>query len=394
MIEAVLKNLIYFPYNSGKKIYMKRLLLVITFSFLLSCSQTKKRKDFYYEAGFRIIKSVDKSRIYKPNTDTNNYLHYRPLDIDIWYPAKASALDSVLLFRDILGLLEKRANYYTASNAGNGITGQIAKSLCDGFKCSDTNKLLNFKTRSIKNAPAIENKCPLVIYLCAFNGMSFENFALFEELASKGFVVASINSIGRYPGDMTMKKEDLLEQVNDAVASLSILKQASNIDFSKVGIIGYSWGGLSAAFLANKIPSTLCLISLDGSEFHHYAAAKDENADFDGTRSSTEFKNMRLSIPYLRLESSQLADTVKEDSVYNFLEKLVGEKSIFKIDSAQHEDFSCLSSIVRKSGNCKDNQYFNTISKLAISFIEDHLKNTNSFSKAVEQNMNKTIRKK
>ena len=373
---------------------MKYSLLAIAFSILLSCSQTKKNRDGSYEAGFKIIKSVDRSRIYKSGTDTNNYLHYRPLDIDIWYPAQSSASDSVLLFRDILGLLEKRANYYTASGAGIGLTGQIAKSLCEGFKCSDTNKLLNFKTRSFKNAPPVENKFPLIIYLCAFNGMSFENFSLFEEFAAKGFVVASISSIGRYPGDMTMKKEDLLEQVNDAVASLGILKQASNIDFTRVGIVGYSWGGLSAAILANKISNTACLVSLDGSEFHHYGEAKDENADFDGTRNSPEFTNMQLSIPYLRLESSPLADTVKEDSVYNFSEKLVGEKSMFKIDSAQHEDFSCLSFIVKKSGNCKGNQYFNTISKLAISFIEDHLKNTNSFSKVVEQNLNKTIRKK
>ena len=290
--------------------------------------------------------------------------------------------------------MEKRANYYTASNAGNGITQQIAKSLCEGFKCSDTTKLLNFKTKTLKNASPVETKFPLVIYLCAYNGMSFENFALFEELAKKGFVVVSISSIGRYPGDMTMKKEDLMEQVNDAIASLNVLKQSSNIDFSKIGIIGYSWGGLSGAILASKIPNVACLISLDGSEFHHYGEAKDENSDFDGIKNSREFKNMRLSMPYLRLESSPLPDSVKEDSVYNFSEKLTNEKLIFKIDSTQHEDFSCLPVVVRESGNCKSNQYFNTISKLVISFLEEHLKNGSSFASVVDQEMSKTIRKK
>jgi hypothetical protein len=48
--------------------------------------------------------------------------------------------------------------------------------------------------------------------MTAFNGMSYENFALFEALANKGFVVVSISSIGRFPGDMTMKKADLMEQ--------------------------------------------------------------------------------------------------------------------------------------------------------------------------------------
>ena len=146
--------------------------------------------------------------------------------------------------------------------------------------------------------------------------------------------------------------------------------------------------------MAGKITNAACLVSLDGSEFHHYGEAKDENTDFNGTRNSPEFRNMHLSMPYLRLESSPLKDIVKEDSVYNFLEKLTNEKLIFKIDSAQHEDFSCLPVVVRESGNCKGNQYFNTISKLTVGFLEEYLKNIHSFSQVVEQEMNKTIRRK
>ena len=372
---------------------MKNTLLPVTFLFWLSCSEIKKEKAGSYEAGFKIIHTVDKSRIYKPGTDTTDYLHYRPLDLDIWYPAMSSSTDSVLLFRDILGLLEKRANYYTASTAGNGVTRQIAQYLCDGFKCSDTTKLLNVKTKSLKNAISADAKFPLIIYLCAFNGMSFENFTLFEQLAKKGFVVVSISSIGRYPGDMTMKKEDLLEQVSDAIASLNTLKQSSNIDFSKIGIAGYSWGGLAGSILANKIPNVACLISLDGSEFHHYGKAKEENSDFNNIRNSADFKNIRLSIPYLRLESFPSTQNDKDDSVYNFSEKLTNEKFIFKIDSAQHEDFGCLSVVVKESGNCKSNQYFNIISKLTISFLEDHLKNKKAFSRSVEEEANRVVRK-
>src|SRR5664279_2587875 len=212
---------------------MRNIFLSLTLLLLLSCSESIKNTPKTYGAGFKLFHSIDQSRIYKPGTDTTNYLHYRPLDIDFWYPARPPATDSVLLLRDILGLLERRANYYTDSKMGNGITQQIAQSLCSGFKCSDTIKLLNYRTATVKNSLAIDGKFPLVIYLCAYNGMSFENFALFEELAKKGFAVASISSIGRFPGDMTMKKEDLMEQVNDAIASLNILQKNSNIDFSK-----------------------------------------------------------------------------------------------------------------------------------------------------------------
>jgi dienelactone hydrolase len=372
---------------------MKLILLVIITITFFHCTTTAKKSTTTYKAGFRTIHTVDKSRIYKPNTDTTDYLYYRPIDIDIWYPADSSATDTMLLVHDLLGLLEQRANYYTASNAGNGLAAQIAQLFCTGFKCSDSTALLHFKTNSFKNAAIPNGKFPLIVYMTAFNGMSYENYALFEALAEKGFVVVSISSIGRFPGDMTMKEADLMEQVNDAVTAINVLKQDQNIDFNKIGIVGYSWGGLAGAVLAAKIPAD-CLVSLEGSEFHHYGDAKDENADFDTIRSSEDFRNIHLSIPYLRLESSPATETNKIDSVYNFSSNHVDSSQIFIIDSAQHEDFGCFSLVVRKSGNCTINQCYNSALKLTVSFLEDHLKNENSFSKTTEEEINKTIKKK
>jgi len=372
---------------------MRNLFTPIMLLFLISCSETKSKKSESCQAGFKTIHIVDRSRIYKPNTDTTDYLHYRPIDVDVWYPV-GLATDTVLVVHDLLKLLEQRANYYTASNAGNGLAAQIAQLFCDGFKCSDSSKLLGFKTNSFKNAEAVNGKFPIVIYMTAFNGMSYENFALFEALAKKGFIVVSISSIGRFPGDMTMKKADLIEQVDDAVIALDVIKQNPNVDLKKIGIVGYSWGGLAGTVLAAKTPGVSCLVSLEGSEFHHYGNAKDENADFDTIRNSEEFKNMHLSIPYLRLESSPSTQPDKVDSVYNFAANHADNAQIFTIDSAQHEDFDCLSLIVRESGNCTINQRYNSALQLTVDFLADHLKNENNFSKTAEEKINKTIKKK
>jgi dienelactone hydrolase len=102
-----------------------------------------------------------------------------------------------------------------------------------------------------------------------------------------------------------------MEQVNDAVTGTNVLKQNPNIDFNRIGIVGYSWGGLAGAILAGKIPGVNCLVSLEGSEFHHYGNAKDENADFDAIRNGEDFMNIHLSIPYLRLESSLQRSRIK-----------------------------------------------------------------------------------
>jgi hypothetical protein len=157
---------------------MRNIILPVALLFLLSCSDAKNQENESYKAGFKTIRIVDKTRIYKPETDSTDYLYFRPIDIDVWYPASISKKDTSLLFRDILGLLEKRANYYTASNAGNGMTQQLAQYFCDGLKCSDSTKVLNFATNSYSNATQIDRKFPLIIYLSAFNGMSYENFIL------------------------------------------------------------------------------------------------------------------------------------------------------------------------------------------------------------------------
>jgi len=117
---------------------------------------------------------------------------------------------------------------------------------------------------------------------------------------------------------------------------------------------------------------------------------EEETSDFNGIRFCPEFKNLNLTIPYLRLESSQIGIANKVDSIYNFSEKLINEKLIFKIDSAQHEDFSCLPVIVRESGNCEIKNCYKTILKLTLYFLEDNLKNEHAFSHVIEQEINKT----
>ncbi|MGZ3945635.1 MAG: dienelactone hydrolase family protein [Mucilaginibacter sp.] len=343
---------------------------------LLFCGCTMYMPNQQFNAGFRVVRMVDSSRIYKPNTNTTDYLHYRPIDIDIWYPARISTTDTALNFKYFLDLFGSRANYYTASKAGDSLAAQFSKAFCEGFKCSTPAKLFSFKTSSYKNAKQVAAKFPLVVYLASYNGMGYENYKLFEDLAKKGYVVVSISSIGRYPGDMTMKNEDMMEQVNDAVAALKHLQNDPQIDFSKTALLGYSWGGVADAVLATKLQNVKCIISFEGSEFHHYGSDKGEDADFDGIKNSPAFQKMSLNIPYLRLEGSPSNKNSKKDSVYNFTQKLTGNNIILKVDSAEHEDFCYLPVAVKASGNCKTGELYNTITQLTISFLDEHLKGT------------------
>lgn len=370
---------------------MKRFFALFLFTAIFGCSIQPAEKVETFQAGYKSIQFKDETRVYKPDSDTSDYLHYRPVDLDIWYPAEPGSEYTTASFSNLMGLLEKRANYYTDSEIGNGITQAIAESFTQTFQCSTPQQLLNFKTESYTEASPVKGRFPLIIYMASYNGMCYENFSLFEKLASEGYVVASINSIGRYPGDMSMKNADMIQQVADALASIRILRSEDNIDFSKIGVVGYSWGGLSGAVLASKVPEVSCIVSLDGSEFHHYGQADDEDADFDGIVASHDFEAMSLNMPYLRLESTPEMQLNQKDSVYDFSQKLAGDQLILKVNSADHGDFSCLPAFVRKSGNCESNNYYETITELTLSFLNENLKDTRSFKTLVDQKMGKAV---
>ena len=88
----------------------------------------------------------------------------------------------------------------------------------------------------------------------------------------------------------------------------------------------------------------------------------------------------------LQRKSNLLPIGTSKNVKIHFQSLLVQRKlQIFKIDSAQHEDFGCLPQLVKETGNCKPSQYYKNISKLTISFLEDHLKDRNSFAKKIER---------
>ncbi|TDW96316.1 dienelactone hydrolase family protein [Dinghuibacter silviterrae] len=351
-----------------------------------------------YTAGFKTLRLRDTTRIYSTNSDRGSELHFRPIDIDIWYPAKANSADTSMSVRNVFRLLEERANYYTGTKFGNGLGGQIAQLFCDHLHCSDSARVLNAKTRSFAGAAPATGRFPLVVYLSAFNGMSYENFPFFEALAQHGLVVVAVSSIGaKYPGEMTMRRVDLMAQVQDALNAIDVLKQNPEVDPTRIGVVGYSWGGLAGTILAGKLSAAKCVVSFDGSEFHHYGPAKEENRNFDSIRYHADFAGMKLAVPYLRLESTLPDEDDKPepfDSVYDFKEKLSGLIRIFAVDSSRHENFGCLPFVVKASGqHCGTEDPYPVIIGFTLSFLEDQLAGKHQFEAEKKRDAGKITQK-
>ncbi|WP_143307724.1 hypothetical protein [Chitinophaga vietnamensis] len=169
------------------------LLLAVMAAIFFSCGGMEKDQR-ELAAGFKTIRFIDSSRTYKPGADTGNSLHFRPADVDIWYPARVSVHDSCLRFKDMLLLLESRSSYYTGSNMATGASSRVAQSLYNGFHCGDTARLLRMQTTTYDKPAAAAGKFPVVLYMASYNSMGYENFPLLQQLAANGFMVAAISS--------------------------------------------------------------------------------------------------------------------------------------------------------------------------------------------------------
>ena len=283
--------------------------------------------------GYRAIITTDSSRPYQPNTTLTDPLHYRPVEIDYWYPAAAKPSGNPIPFVDFVRLLEERSNRFQKDTVYRGLTTEMMQYLSAGLEEKGHNvlPLAQSLTHSFRNAAPANQRFPLIVYMCSFNGMSYENINLFEWLAGQGYVVACITSVGRYPGNMSTNKDDLLQQVDDGLFAMQLLKGEDQVDPEKVGVIGYSWGGLAALVMTMRSPMVKATLSFDGSEMHYYGESKEEDDDFNALRRAWYFDPKRITAPYTYFESGQKHANRNVDSIYNILTAIGGSGRLYPV---------------------------------------------------------------
>ena len=330
------------------KIYI---LFIVSLHFLCNCfSQNTETR--YYQAGFKTYKLIDSARIYKPGTPESHPLHYRPVELDVWYPSTKKTSER-LFFKDLFGLLEERAVKYQDNDDYSGLMEELALffAIEMGLTVESGKKLLDVETDSYENAPPAQDKFPLIIYMAGFNGMGFENFKILENLAKNGYVVVSVWSMGRYPGNMTNEKEDMLAQVYDAEFALQTLKDRKdlNIDFESIGVLGCSWGGMSAAVLVDRHPQIKAMASLDGTETHYFGESEQDDDYLNEIYNADLIHPEQTESTYLYMESGNKIAEFVPTAEYHYFKKTAPPKYYLRFIDSKHEDFLCIPSILNIS---------------------------------------------
>lgn len=339
----------------------------------------KENDPILYHVGYQNIITTDSSRTYKPAISKSDKFYYRPVEIDIWYPAINIENKLPIPYGEFLNLLEQRSNRFQNDTVYKSLTTELEQYLCINLHIGDTSKLAHLKTSSYQNAAAIQKRFPLILYMSAYNGMSYENLNLFEWLAGHGYVVACITSVGRYPGNMSTKSADLLEQVYDGYFTLKSLKTRVDVDSTKIGSIGYSWGGLAALMLAMKTLDIKAVLSLDGSEMHYYGESTDEDKDFTELKNSSFFQINKIKIPYAYFESGFKQKDRDVDSIFNIHTLTNNQELYIHFTKATHEDFSCLPSLAYEKTNLTNSSaiFYKQVNELTLGYFDKYLKNQN-----------------
>jgi dienelactone hydrolase len=125
--------------------------------------------------------------------------------------------------------------------------------------------LLAEPSLAVRDAPPAPGSFPLVLHLPGYNGSSSHHYPLLEYLASYGYVVASIPSMGMYARTIDDEPRSLDVQARDLEFVYSVLRTLPFVDAKSVGTTGMSWGGMSNVLFASRNAYVDAAVTLDGA---------------------------------------------------------------------------------------------------------------------------------
>jgi len=321
-----------------------------------------------YTVGFERIFTKDYSRNYLSKEDST--FNPRPMQIGIWYPAKAE--DKVkgkeLNFGYYLSLENSEESLDVTDSDDIGKAKEKYATLIRGINIET---VFNELQTSKLDVPRLTGSFPLIIYASSQGSSGYENHLICEQLASNGYIVVTTTSKGAYSRAMPFNEEGAEAQVRDLEFLYGFMRNYPHVNIESVGAIGFSFGGLNIVTFSLKNLNIKCLVSLDGSIFsplgvsivesYKYLNIQNLNSAFLGfLGDKSEFEN------------SLIYDKVDLVDVY-----------LLKLKYHNHLDFSSSNLIFNKRPDSIKMGYVD-MANLTLSFINKYLKDNPTFDKVIE----------
>ena len=374
-----------------KKIILLAILLTVFHGF--SSAQTDKRwadvKAGNYSVGFKTLLKYDRSRMNKEKTDIEGKPlqgnRFRPVEISIWYPAVKGGTpmkfeDYLYVRQNFQGEIE---NKILSNNEKQSIIRNFKESrLRAGANEKALDDFLKADLPVLYDAPFAEGKFPVIIM--PSGAYQLDNAALCEFLASHGYIAVH-----------TPWQRPTIGYVDDLEFAVNYLAENKSADTSRMGAVGFSYGGLIASIFQLKNRSLNALVSLDGVDAWKWGV--------DEILASPYYAVRKADVPYLRFHNAKqdeqtTAPTAKVDWRFYQTSKYADIIQI-DFDKVTHLDFLSGSLTRAFIPNFSPNSpvpdaglpiFQKLIQTYTLNFLNAHVKNETSgrefLQKTLEQN--------
>jgi pimeloyl-ACP methyl ester carboxylesterase len=282
-----------------------------------------------HAVGYKVEHLYDRKRSF-PGTSGKG----RPVQISLWYPASSVERLSRITWRDYFLSAATEVDFSTPDESRRlqhleEVRGAAKDA---GAEAARFETLLGGETLAYLDAPVADGPHPLVVFVPGFGAPSFQNTVAFEYLASHGFEVASIPSTGANGREMTSDEAGVTAQVEDIAFVMGAVPDLLPIDRDRVGLVGYSWGGLTVTLAAMRGAKVSALVALDPTLMVKKGHTRARS--FDGYDPST------LTMPVLVMIAN--AKAFKERDVSFFDELSGSDKWLLRFNDLKHGDFGSI----------------------------------------------------
>lgn len=226
-----------------------------------------------YPVGFERVQHSDHTRVFHPQFDIVSGKAFtgersRPVQMLVWYPAATSnsSTASRLTYDDYVRLRLTEDNFALSTVQIDKLyqreIADLQKRMGDPKRAE---QLLDKPMNASRGLPPAAGKFPVVVYAASYSNTADENSDLCEWLASHGYLVIAVPSMGPTSHKMTHDIEGLEQQAGDISVAIAYAQKHPLSDMSQIAVMGYSRGGLSNFLAAAKDDRIRALIALEGS---------------------------------------------------------------------------------------------------------------------------------
>nr|WP_299386435.1 dienelactone hydrolase family protein [Allomuricauda sp.] len=328
-----------------------------------------------HKVGFLHYVMADSTRTYNRIYDYTNTQIARPIPVSIWYPTSQVADNSEpITVLNYLEILKEEEEWEHLPN----------EQILNWFYYANTpenQKHLKEKTSAYPKAGIAEGKFPVVVYAPSFQASSIENFALFEYLASHGYIVIASPSRGTenrwFSNNNPKEMETQARDVEFLIKEVAKFPQA---DMDKISVMGFSFGGLSNVLAQTRNKNIKAIVSLDGTERYQYALLTK----------SPFFDAAKIDVPYIHMAQKDIPEIVlNEDNIdaelntiFDLYDSISNSKAYrLKFHDLTHSYFSTLGVLFQQRDTRQDKsdaeimESYKWASIYALNFLNAYLKN-------------------